>query len=420
MIRADHSRRQQPASQQRGVATLLVVMGLFFLVSMVAAYTSRNLIFEQRTSANQYRATQAFEAAEAGLDWALAQLNSGRANATCAATTDLAFNTFRQRYVPELEVALASSPPGAPGCRLEKDNQWTCGCPEASAPVFPASEGQAVEPAFRVRFRDVAKPAPGFLTIESTGCTVAEDACLRDGSSRGAAGGAAALVSQLAALVPALATRPVAAVTVLGNLNASLRAINTDTTANGISVLYGNAISGVTSITSAGNAEPLAGQVRDPGMGPASVFFERHLGMAGTRFQEQPSTVSACGPATVGNCLTDVLEKATRNPGRPIWVIGELVIDQPVTLGSVDAPVLLVTKEKLTFSAADIQITGVVYSQGDIVANGASGLLRGALVAERTFTGTQAPDMLYDRAVIDKIRSSQGTIVRVPGGWKDF
>ena len=44
-------------------------MVLFFIMSLVAAYASRNLIFEQRTSANNYRSTQAFEAAEAGLEW---------------------------------------------------------------------------------------------------------------------------------------------------------------------------------------------------------------------------------------------------------------------------------------------------------------------------------------------------------------
>ena len=54
-------------NRERGAATLVVVMVLFFIISMVAAYTSRNLIFEQRTSANQYRSTQAQEAAEAGL-----------------------------------------------------------------------------------------------------------------------------------------------------------------------------------------------------------------------------------------------------------------------------------------------------------------------------------------------------------------
>ena len=65
-------------------------MMLFFVISLVAAYASRNLIFEQKTSANQYRATQAFEAAEAGLEWAAAMLNGGRVDATCAASVDVA------------------------------------------------------------------------------------------------------------------------------------------------------------------------------------------------------------------------------------------------------------------------------------------------------------------------------------------
>ncbi len=60
-----------------------MVLLLFFIISLVAAYAGRSLIFEQRTSANQYRATQAFEAAEAGLEWALAMLNGGRISATC-------------------------------------------------------------------------------------------------------------------------------------------------------------------------------------------------------------------------------------------------------------------------------------------------------------------------------------------------
>ena len=66
------------ATPQRGAAALVVVMMLFFIMSLVAAYASRNLIFEQRTSANNYRSTQAFEAAEAGLEWAIAMLNGGR------------------------------------------------------------------------------------------------------------------------------------------------------------------------------------------------------------------------------------------------------------------------------------------------------------------------------------------------------
>ena len=84
----------------RGAASLIVVMVLFFIMSLVAAYTSRNLIFEQRTSVNQYRATQAYEAAEAGLEWAIAQLNGGRINGSCLEAGVTNANTsFRQRYL---------------------------------------------------------------------------------------------------------------------------------------------------------------------------------------------------------------------------------------------------------------------------------------------------------------------------------
>jgi Tfp pilus assembly protein PilX len=65
------STRRHAHQGQRGVATLIVVLVLFFVVSLVAAYTNRNLIFEQRTASNQYRSTQALEAAEAGLEWAI-------------------------------------------------------------------------------------------------------------------------------------------------------------------------------------------------------------------------------------------------------------------------------------------------------------------------------------------------------------
>ena len=44
----------------RGAASLIVVLLLFLVLSLTAAYTSRNLIFEQKTSANQARATMAF------------------------------------------------------------------------------------------------------------------------------------------------------------------------------------------------------------------------------------------------------------------------------------------------------------------------------------------------------------------------
>ena len=53
---------------QHGVAALVVVMALLFAMVLVAVFANRNLVFEQRASANQYRSSQAFEAAEAGIE----------------------------------------------------------------------------------------------------------------------------------------------------------------------------------------------------------------------------------------------------------------------------------------------------------------------------------------------------------------
>lgn len=99
--------------RQRGVASLVVVAVLFLILSLVAAYTNRNLIFEQRTAGNLHRSTQAFEAAEAGVEWALTMLNAGRIDADCAPSASPADTSFRQRY---LTIDAASGVVARPGC----------------------------------------------------------------------------------------------------------------------------------------------------------------------------------------------------------------------------------------------------------------------------------------------------------------
>jgi Tfp pilus assembly protein PilX len=52
------------------VATVPVVLLLLLGLGILGLYANRGLVFEQRTAANQARSTQAFEVAEAGLEWA--------------------------------------------------------------------------------------------------------------------------------------------------------------------------------------------------------------------------------------------------------------------------------------------------------------------------------------------------------------
>jgi Tfp pilus assembly protein PilX len=62
------AKNMKPASAQQGAATLVISLVLLFGMTVAAFFANRGLIFEQKTSANQYRSTRAFEMAEAGLE----------------------------------------------------------------------------------------------------------------------------------------------------------------------------------------------------------------------------------------------------------------------------------------------------------------------------------------------------------------
>jgi len=76
------------------MATLGATLVLLILITMVATYTSRGVLFEQRVSGNDFRARQAFEAAESGLQVATAYIaSSGGADKDNDGAFDPVFDT---------------------------------------------------------------------------------------------------------------------------------------------------------------------------------------------------------------------------------------------------------------------------------------------------------------------------------------
>ena len=63
--------------RQAGLGTLLVAVVLLLLVMVLIATVSRTMVVEQRMSANQVRAKQAHEAAQAGIDAAMTFITTG-------------------------------------------------------------------------------------------------------------------------------------------------------------------------------------------------------------------------------------------------------------------------------------------------------------------------------------------------------
>jgi hypothetical protein len=460
MTTAMFTRRDLPRglpNTQQGAASLTVVMVLFLIVSLAAAYTSRNLIFEQRTAGNQYRSTQAFEAAEAGLEWTLAMLNSGRINASCqaGAATD---TSFRQRYLgfdaaevgtitPLTTAAGALGADGGsdlwPSC-VFNGTDWDCSCPSNGAPSLTAPAGSGIFPAFRARFVRVPSGGPvtqpGVVRLEVNGCTRLDDSCLNFPAT--AVGGEGrATVSVLVALKSGLAlTRsdtpsPAAALTVRAGLSftgaTGMTVVNADPAGGGLTLQTGTNpdLSLLRSVTVAGSPGSASVSPDDPALSSltsapplladaSDSMFAQTFAAPRTVYLEQPAVLGL--DCAAGCTAAQVRALAALHPGRMIHVRGNLAVDAG-DVGSATDPVLLLLDGDLDLQDPAARIFGLVYAQAPTFAIGGTGEVRGAVVAENALVASSGePTIVREAAVLRRLQTRHGSFVRVPGSWKDF
>lgn len=67
---------RQTSKRQHGIAALFLTIVALFVITLATMFANRGAMFEQITSANQHRYTQAFEAAQGGVDYAIAWLGT--------------------------------------------------------------------------------------------------------------------------------------------------------------------------------------------------------------------------------------------------------------------------------------------------------------------------------------------------------
>lgn len=445
--------------QQRGVATLIVVLVLFFVVSMVAAYTNRNLIFEQRTSNNQYRSTQAIEAAEAGLEWVIATLNIGRVDNTCTASTSSSDLPLRQRLLAIDTTGRITPTVGPSGEQLSavcvfNETGWTCSCPTSGTASVTPPTGSGSWPAFRVRFQriigDSLTPTvprqPGVVKVQVVGCSRADatggDQCLQFNAGQGASGEGRVLTSTMLALSGTATSPPQAALVAKGKVHTTggtgISAYNSVAGGSGITIQAGDDVS-------VPDENKLFGQPGSPG-GAATVIqndtamalpdftgtnaitsvdrmFAAVFNLRPDTFREQPAAVQmTCGVS--GCSVAAVRTQAANNPWRPIWLSGGLNVDSTGDVGSATQPVLLVVNGNVTFSVSTATIYGLVYvrapaGSSEWTTNG-GGQITGATVVDQSVRGNGTTTFVYDPGVMSLLRWNTGSFVPVPGSWKDF
>lgn len=415
---------------QHGAAALVVTMLLFFAMVLVAVFVNRNLVFEQRSSANQYRATQAFEAAEAGLEWAQAQLNDpARIGADCLPSASPGATSFRARYLGYTPATAAFTPltwlnaggPTAlrPTC-VRGASGWACSCPATGAPVLAAPAGNDPAPAFSLQF--AAGPKPGIVRLVSTGCTRLAGACL---AGSAASVDAVARVQIDFGLLGGLRTPPAAALTLRGAFDADTAAlgVHNPDPASGIAIHAGGAIAAGQARLGTPAGASLDGALVGHDAALAALtpdqFFAAFFGLDKAAWERQPAVAQIDCRSACTAALAAAANEVGHNP--MIWVEGDLALAGPLTLGSATQPVVIVVSGALRIDGA-VTLHGVVYGQSLAWdhTSGSGALLRGAAIAEGDYRGDGAPELFRDAELLALLKGNTGSFVRVSGSWRDF
>jgi len=414
-----------PAQRQRGAATLINAVIILMLMTLIAFFANRGVIFERKTAANQYRSSKAIEAAEAGIEWAQANLNSmRRINAACATSAVNTDTSFRDRYMdPDTNGSYAEPFSAATPICTFTGGAWSCSCPApAAAPAVAACTSPQGCPTFRLGFQQVAGDAT-MVRVTAVGCTNSQRPCVPGATA--AADGTATVV-QTMKILSGLATLPGAAITAKGYVDFGANAItatNTDPGTNGVTI---NAGSNITGFINTSTIQTLPGTPVGASLIPNDTslsslsddqMFKTYFGVTKDEFRNaSTTTVVNCN----GVCNTPILD-AIAAGARSIWVEGDMTLNANNVFGSATRPIMLVTNGNIEVRGTMI-IYGVVYCQNSTWDNtgGGNAQIIGAAISEGNFTATGTPDPTYDPAVLRRLRETTGDFAKLPGGWRDF
>lgn len=399
---------------ERGAAALIVTAVLLFTTTLFAFFVNRSLVFEQRTAANQARAVQAAEAADAGIDWAIERLNDPRfADDQCRPSL-LSARSFRERVAP-LDANLRPSPglEAAAACVMAADG-LRCAC---TAEGLAALE-DASAPRFEIRLANVADDAEA-LALSSRGCSAGRGAC--DGE-------ASAQASVLLKPRPLLRTVPVAALTAAGAVTLA-GTTSLSAAGEGLLVASGGAVTlAPTTALRAANGTPTSHALleADPWLAArrapsADTLARRLFGVSASALAGAPGARHvACG---FGDC-SEALREAI-SAGSQVLVLDAPDGTQPLRLdvsdlplGRAERPVLLMSPRSLAFEAAT-SLTGLLHLEVASAEVSGPMALDGALTGGDALRTDGAVRIDFDAASLARLRAQTSAYVRVPGSWRD-
>ena len=428
---------------QSGGATVALTGALAFALLLMAAFAQRNLVSGLQISTSRYHAAQAFEAAEAGLEWTLSRLNSGsRLDAACRVSDSPRALAFGERVLAPADEDGALRPrsngDGPPRSHCSgQAGVWSCACPgepgggagqEGPAPGSPGAGDTSA--AQEVHFSTWLLPGerPGLLRLLSAGCSGGGSPChasLGEASASPPATSpsrpdASAQLQVALARLPALASEPLAALSVQGNLELGTHPWVLQHE-GGATLHAGGEVLASRLVLQGPPGTPPAATARtgDTTLGGLSpdVLFAGLFRLNKPAWPQQPTVRRITCHEACDSRLADTLGPGPDHP--LVWLDGGLHLNHPTTLGTPERPVLLIADGPVRLDAA-VVIHGLVYGTAPdwSAAEGAS--IRGAVVQEGPLRGSGSLHIRHDATVLERLHTQYGTWARVAGSWRDF
>lgn len=410
-MRTTLSRRPRAASAQRGAATIFITIVLVLAIWLIALYTNRSAVMEQRLSANEIRAKQAFAAANAGLDYSLAYM---RDKGGLDHNADGAVDTFTTQTLnattgtSHYHVAYCDTTATIPACPTQSTGTFTCTAPTtpSSVNVRAVACGWSDDNSSVQRVTQIFAPTPSlgggistpliskgvanFLTGGASVFNYFNDLTVWSGGSMlGQSNTGKTFVRDIANYGSAYNSS--------GNAAVDYRDTGNSPGCNNPPAGYSCSTQGSTL-----GHDTVGGDTNLSSMS-SSGFFQFFFG------QSEAAYKSGADEVTTGSGLSSI----SGNP-KVIWVDGDA--DLP-TIGTEADPVILIVNGNLTMNANSV-VNGLVYASGTVTGHG-SPTIYGAMIVAGDANVTGNPKLVYDPKVLGNV-TRLGKAAKLAGTWRDW
>lgn len=358
-------------AKQQGYTMLATTAVLLVLLTLTSLVATRSTITEQKVINNEIRSKQAFEAAEAGLEYGLMYVSQNSSMVVVDADTDGYIDPYTHADITNV---------------AQGDNtQYTV---SYSNPIV--SDLDVIEVV------SAGKSADGTITRT---------------------------IRQMASLVDSVASPPVAGLMTKGrvDMNGNMTVTNIHSP---YTVVAGDAVTlGGSASTDTGSGGSDKSSVEADVLQNDADFNA----MSGDQFfqtffhRDKAGFKSVANHVYTNTSATNYSSSLDGMLGKTIWIeqtSDTATINSNVTIGSPSEPVVIVVSGDLKL-AGGATIYGMVYVTGNWDNSGmGTADIYGAAVVEGDFQATGTPNIIYDNDLIDKLPKS--SFAKIPGTWRDF